>query len=290
MEEFLTLLTNGLVLSSVYALLAASLTLIFGVLGLVNFAHGELYMLGGFAAYFATQVISLDYFTSIVVVAVVMALLGGVAYLGVLRPLEGDRNLERGILVTLGASILLQNGAIMIWSAQPRSVSTPYDFQPVDFGLFTIPLLRVITVALVIAIFIGLYVLLMWTDFGRSMRAVTQNPRAAAMVGIKTTTVSMCTVAIGVGLAGAAGAILAPIFTVTPAMGINVLFKSFAVVIIGGLGSVPGAVVAALLLGVSESFAGGYGSATIQDSIAFIAMMAVLFLRPQGLLGRVVRI
>jgi len=285
----LQLLINGLVLGVLYALIAMGLALIFGVLEIVNFAHGELYMLGAVAAYFLTTSLSVGYWGTIALTTAGAVGLGALFYEGLLAFIAG-RGFERSILLTLGVSMVLQNGALYVLTATPRMETTPYSYRSVILGDVSIPLLRVFALGLALLAFAALYVLLHHTRMGQAIRGVAQNRAAALMVGIDTHAVSRLAVAIGVGLSGLAGAALAPVYSVHPTMGVAFVFKAFAIVIIGGLGNLPGCAVAAILLGLLESVVGGFFSPTLVDSLGFLAMIMLLLFKPEGLFGRGVRL
>jgi branched-chain amino acid transport system permease protein len=186
--------------------------------------------------------------------------------------------------------MVLQNGAIYLFSTDPRMVPSEYSYQSLIFGDVRISILRLLALVLGVVAFVLLWGILHHTRIGKAMRAVAQNREAALMVGIDPWLVSGIAVAVGVGLSGLAGAALAPVYSVHPLMGFAFIFKAFALVIIGGLGNVAGTAIAAVALGILESLAGGFTSPVLVDAMAFIAMIAVLLVRPQGLFGRGVRI
>jgi len=283
------LLLNGIVMGVIYALVAMGLSLIFGVLEIVNFAHGEFYMLASMLAYFLTAQWGFGYWATIVVVTVVGLAVGYVLFEGLLLGLRGEA-FERSILLTMGLSMVLQNGAVFLFTTTPRMIETPLSYQNVELGDLRVPMARIYALVLGVAAFAALYLILHHTRLGKAMRGVAQNRVAAMMVGIDTRVVARLAVAIGIGLSGLAGAALAPIYSVHPLMGFAFVFKAFAIIIIGGLGNVAGAAIAAVMLGVIESFAGGLLPLAMTDAVAFIAMIAVLLLRPQGLFGRGVRV
>lgn len=284
------LLINGLILGAIYALISVGLSLIFGVLGIANIAHGELYMLGGYALFFLMETSTLGFWTSLPVVVAALGVFGYLLYRTLLSRTEGQESLERGLLVTIGVSMVLQNGMIYILDAQPRIVSTPYAFNNFQLMGLRLPQQRLFAVLVAIFSLSVLYLLLTRTRLGKAMRAVTQNRDAALAVGIQPGLVSALTVTIGASMAGVGGAIVAPMWGIHPTMGLPILFKSFAIIVVGGLGSIPGAAIAAILIGLVESFAGGLVSIVLQDAAAFILMIVVLFVRPQGILGKRVRL
>lgn len=280
---------NGLVIGLIYALIAVGLSLMFGILEIVNFAHGQLYMVGAFAMSMIVSGLGFGYFAGIIGAVVLTGLLGLVLYQTLLRHL-GQGEFERGIILTLGVGMVLQNGMIAVVGASPRVVDTEFSYVGLEAAGLHLDLQRLIAVGLAAAALGALYVILHHTRFGKAMRAFSQNREAALMVGLRPVRVAGQAVVLGVAFAGLAGASLAPVFTVHPVMGIPILFKAFAIVIVGGLGHIPGAVVAALIIGMIESFVGGFGSLTLQDGVAFVAMIVILCLRPSGLFGKGVRV
>ncbi len=285
----LQLLLNGLILGLIYALVAMGLSLIFGVLEIVNFAHGEFYMLAAMGCYFLTAGAGFGYWGAVVAVTAVSVCVGFVLYEVLLRRL-GGRDFERSILLTLGLSMVLQNGALYLWTATPRMTTTQYTYESVVLGPVQAPLVRILAVVLAVISFVSLYLVLHHTRVGKAMRGVAQNRDAALMVGIDPRVVSRLAVAVGVGLSGVAGAALAPVYSVHPLMGFAFLFKAFAIVIIGGLGNVAGAAIAAVALGILESLASGFFSLVVVDGLAFVLMILVLLVRPHGLFGGGVRV
>lgn len=285
----LQLLLNGLIIGVVYALISTGLSLIFGVLEIVNFAHGEFYMLGAFLAYYLSDVVGLNYWLTIVIVVVFFMLIGVVLYRALLANLSGH-NFERSMLLTLGLSMVLQNGAIYLFGTSPRMMHTAYTYKSVAFAGAQVSLSRIFAFFLGIIGFALLYYVLHHSRGGKAMRAVAQNREAALMVGIDPRLVSGIAVALAIGLCGLAGAALAPVYSVHPLMGATFIFKAFALIIIGGLGNVKGTAIAAVVLGVLESFAGGFLPLVMVDALAFVLMIAVLLVKPQGLFGTGVRI
>ena len=270
------LVLNGIVIGVIYALIAMGLSLIFGVLEIVNFAHGEFYMLGAMLAYFLTVNLDLGYWPVVAIVTIVGLAVGYVLYEGMLQAVHGD-GFERSILLTLGLSMVLQNGALFLFTATPRMLETPLSYSNIVVGDLRLPLSRALALTLGVAAFAALYFILQRTRIGKAMRGVAQNRDAAMMVGIDPRAISRLAVAVGIGLSGLAGAVLAPVYAVHPLMGFAFVFKAFAIVIIGGLGNIAGAAIAAVMLGVV-------------DVLAFVSMILVLLLKPQGLFGRGVRV
>lgn len=283
------LVLNGIIVGVIYALVAMGLSLIFGLLGIVNFAHGEFYMLGAMLSYFLVTALGLNYWTAIAAVTLAGAFAGLLFYRGVLSRL-GTGDFERSILLTIGVSMIIQNAGIYLWTTTPRIVPTPFSYTTLPLGELDVPLLRVLALGIAIAAFAALVVLLNGTLVGKAMRGVAESRDAALMVGIEPRRIAALAVTIGVALSGLAGAVLAPIYSVQPTMGAAFVFKAFAIVIIGSLGSLTGAAIAAVLLGVVESLIGGFFPTSLADSAAFVAMILVLLLKPEGLFGRGIRV
>ncbi|HUN51117.1 MAG TPA: branched-chain amino acid ABC transporter permease [Candidatus Sulfotelmatobacter sp.] len=281
----LQLTANGVILGLLYALIVAGLALIFGVLEIINFAHGEFLMAGAYAMAFILPLFGLNYWPAMAAAVLLTGLAGFVVYELFLARV-GQSEFERAILITLGLSMILVYGAQYLFSATPRLVDTNFGFAGLDIGTVRITWTRIVAGAEALAAFAGLYGVLNFTQFGRAMRAIAQNREAALMVGIRPKQVARNAVMLATALCGLAGAALAPMQTVQPGMGQAVIFKAFALVIIGGLGNMAGAVTAALVLGLLESWIGGFLDIAWQNGAVFTAMILVLLLRPDGLFQR----
>ena len=283
------LAANGLSVGLGYALAAIGLALIFGILGQVNFAHGELYMLAAFLLFWAMRQLGLPYAAAAVLVIGMMAVVGVAIAQGIIVP-----NLERGfepvVIGTLAVAIILQNAVRLIFGASPLDVAAPLETSVVEIGGVLLFGQRLLVGAAFVVAFAGLAAFLRYSEIGRAMRAMAQNPEACLMVGIDARRVARWTGALAAALTGLAGVVISPLFDLYPNMGTEVVVKSFAVVIIGGMGNVWGAAIAGMALGLAESYAGGLGNAVLRDAIAFVAMMVMLLARPEGLFGKTVRV
>jgi len=283
------LAANGLSVGLGYALAAIGLALIFGILGQVNFAHGELYMLGAFLLLWGMQQLGLPYGVAAILMVALMAAVGTALAQGIIVP-----NLERGfesvVIGTLAVAIILQNAVRLIFGASPLDIASPLEASVVEIGGVLLFGQRLLVCAAFVVAFAGLAAFLRYTEIGRAMRAMAQNREACVMVGIDVRRVTRWTGALGAALVGLAGVVISPLFDLYPNMGTEVVIKSFAVVIIGGMGNVWGAALAGIALGVAESYAGGLGNATLRDAIAFIVMIVMLLARPEGLFGKTVRV
>ena len=283
------LAANGLSVGLGYALAAIGLALIFGILGQVNFAHGELYTLGAFLLLWAMKQFGLSYAVGALVTVALMGGVGALLAQIVIVP-NLERNFESVILGTLALSIILQNTVRLIFGATPLDVASPLESVAIEIGGVLLFGQRLLVCAAFVGAFAGLAAILRFSEIGRAMRAMAQNREACVMVGIDIRRVTRWTGALGAALTGLAGVVVSPLFDLYPNMGTEVVFKSFAVVIIGGMGNIWGTALAGIALGVAESYAGGLGNAAIRDGIAFVLMITMLLARPQGLFGKTVRV
>jgi branched-chain amino acid transport system permease protein len=284
-ELFAQLLINGIVIGATYALVAIGLTLIFGMMRVVNFAHGEFYMLGAYVAISAATEYGLGYFAALPVAVVLIALVGFGFEQIFLRPLR-NADILATALVTIGLSIFLQNTALLLWGPRPGQVDDPFAGAVIAVAGVGVTTIRLFALTVAVIAMSSLGLVIKYTKLGRMMRATFQDLDAAALQGIEVDHVFSLSFIIGVALASLAGALLSAVFVVSPDMGNMANLKSFAVVILGGLGNVPGAVAGGFLLGLAESFGAGYVSAGYKDSISFLLLIMVLLIRPYGLFGR----
>lgn len=282
MDLFLQFLANGLVSGSFYALSALGLTLIFGLMKVVNFAHGEFYMLGGMLGWFVTTYFGLDFFSGLAVVAIIMAAFGWLIDRFLIERVRGEGE-EPGILLTIGLSIFLANTALLIAGTAPQKIAGPFPNTPLFFGPIVLTEMRVFAVIVCAVLILGAHLIIKKTKLGRSMRATFQDPMAAQLVGIKISQVYASTFALGIVLAASAGMLLGTIYSAQVTVGGLVSLKAFVVVILGGMGSFSGAIVGGLLLGVAEAMWGGYISTSMVDIIGFILVILTLIFKPYGL-------
>lgn len=276
-------LTNGLVLGSIYALSSLGFTLIFGAARVVNFAYGEMLMLGAFATLTLMNLLGLGFFVALPLAMVVMAVANVVVYLVVVRPVMHRTELQV-LLVTTGLLYVLHDLAIAAWGTDPRQMDM--DIEGVlEIGDVIIPYQRLVVVLTMLALVVGLYLILYHTRVGKALRAIAQNRFGAQAIGLNVNRVISFAFAVSGALACAAGALLGALYAVEPNMGGAPLLKSFVIVIFGGLGSVPGAIVGGIVIGLIETLTGSYISYGFKDVFTFLIMVGVLLLRPQGLLG-----
>ena len=276
-------LVNGLVVGLLYLLMAVGFTLVFGVMRVVNFAHAEFYMLGTFLCFLLVTVVGMPFFLAVALTFVLAVMTGWVVEWGILRPFRHDE--LNGMIATIGLAMILQNGALMLFGPDPQSMPS-VAVGVVRIGELAIPASRLTAVVSSIAVLVLLYVFLKHSRTGRAIRAVVQDLEIAKAQGIRAGLIYPLGFGIGVGLAAIAGALMAPLFSVSPFNGSAPMLKAFIVVILGGLGSLPGAALAGLLLGVVESFASTFLSTSLADILIFVIVIVMLIVRPSGLLGR----
>ncbi|HSB42392.1 MAG TPA: branched-chain amino acid ABC transporter permease [Methylomirabilota bacterium] len=289
MDQLLQHLLNGLLLGATYSLLGIGLTLVFGLMNVVNFAHGEFYTLGAYATFAALALSSVSFFVAIPLAIVVGALAGAVCERVLLRPLRAQ-SIDTVMLVMIGLWIGMQNAELVGWGGVAKSVPTPFPTEPLVLGPVSVAPLRVFVFAVSGLLILGSHLLLSRTKLGRAMRATFQDRETAALMGVSIERIHTVTFAFGAGLAAAAGALLGPVFLLYPSMGDLASLKAFSVVILGGLGNFGGAALGGLVLGIAEELGAGYISSGYRDAVGFLMIVAVLLLRPSGLFARAERV
>lgn len=285
LQEIIQQIVNGLILGSTYTLIALGLTIIYGILGIVNWAHGELYMLGAFVGLYLVINLQLPFMVGLVGAMIIMALFGVAMERLVFRPLRNAPEMNM-IIGTLGISIFLMNSAIVVFSPNPVRFPTEFSDTYLSFLGISITVQRLLVLFVTILLIALFNYIIKYTTIGKAMRACEQNLDAARLMGININHVSLITCAIGAALAGAAGSLVGPIFLVSPQMGLAVIAKVFAVVILGGMGNVTGAIWAAFILGLAESITAGFFSSYYKDVVTFAILIIVLIFKPQGLFSK----
>jgi branched-chain amino acid transport system permease protein len=285
MDLFLQLTANGIVLGMFYALSALGLTLVFGLMRVVNFAHGELYVVGGLIGWGLTAVLGLNFFLALAIVVIVLGIAGYLIDRLLISWVRGEGE-EPTILLTIGLSIFIANTALLIVGTTPQTVLSPFLNKPLFLGPVVITQSRLALVGLCVALIAATHVLIQKTTLGRAMRATFQDPMAAQLAGIRTAHIYGFTFALGAALAGAAGMLLGSIYVVQATIGGVISLKAFVVVILGGMGSFAGAIAGGLILGVVEALWGGYVATGYVDAVGFALVIVMLLLRPYGLFGK----
>ena len=279
-----TILLWGAAIGCIYVLLATGLNLIFGVMKLVNFAHGELLMLGAYVSYTVATAVGLDVYLSIFVSMAIIALVGlGVERLAFRRVLGADKLNE--IFVSLGLILIFDNAAVLIWGEDSKWLTSPFKGMGLQLGDVFLRYDLLIAFGVVAAILVGLLFLINKTKIGMAMRATSQKNQAAMLMGINIEHIYIFTFVLGAALAGAAGTLFGIIFPFNPYIGALPTIKTFAIIILGGLGSIKGAIVGGLLFGIAENVASATLGGIWGDAVAFALLIIVLILRPEGLFG-----
>lgn len=285
MDLLLQAVFNGIVLGGLLALVALGLNLIYGVLNVINFAHGASMMIAMYGTFWLFTLFGLDPYLSLLVVMPGMFLLGYLIQRGLLEPLAGT-NPSNQFLTTLGLLLIFQNGAQLLFTSNFRTISTVYQTVTLPLGPALLPLARVIALIFAIVLAALLFVLMTRTDLGRAIRAAAQDPVGAAVGGIHVNRIYGITFGLGLAMAGAAGAIVVPFFYVTPSVGETFNIPAFIVVVLGGLGSMPGAVVGGLVVGLVQSVGAAFLPGSTNQVVLLAVFIGVLLFRPTGLFGR----
>jgi len=284
MNEILQQILNGLAIGSVYTLVALGLTVVFGILGIAHFAHGSLAMFGGYLTFVFSTSMGLSFFASIAMAMPVGAVMGMLIERLAYRPVRDAPHIN-AFIIALGLTMMLEGGNLLLFGADQVIIQTPYQ-QVFDFGGIFVAQLRMVVIVTAVTLVAVVTLLLLKTKTGKSVRAVAQNRHAAVLMGVNVNFVSSVVFAISSALGVAAGALIGALLALAPGVGESFAVKGFAVLILGGLGSLPGAILGGLVLGVSESLAAGFLSSAYKDVISFLIMILVLLVMPQGLMGK----
>jgi branched-chain amino acid transport system permease protein len=275
---------NGLLIGGIYTLVASGLTLIYGVLHIINFAHGSLLMLAMFGVYYLLMKLGIDPYMSLLIMVPAMYLLGYLLYKLLIGRLSQGKD-ENILLITLGLSILIENLALMFFKGDTRTISVSYSDTMVELGPTLVSLPKIISFGAAMALCAALGLFIQRTDTGRAIRAVAKERVGARLVGIDVERVFAISFGIGLATLGAAACLLMPIFYVSPTTGHVFVIVAFTVVVLGGMGSFLGAVIGGLIVGLTESFGGLFlGESLGQIGISLIFILILLF-RPSGLFG-----
>jgi branched-chain amino acid transport system permease protein len=281
-------IVNGIIAGSMYALIAAGMTMIFGVLRAINFAHGEYYMVGTFAAWYVISKLEVDYVWAIVLGVAIAAVISAVIGRLVMQRLVGAP-FQAGVLATIGISLILQNAVILAFGGGYKVFNGGW-IEPVEFLGMGMAKQRIVLIVVAVVVFAALEWMVRKTRMGKSIRAVSQNIECCQVNGIDVESVVRRTFLLGTALAALSGILTAPVnVSVYGGMGESITLKTFAVIVMGGMGNVRGTLLAGCLLGVVESLVSGLIGLQYRDSVAFIALLLMLMLRPQGLFAQKAR-
>jgi len=275
---------NGLLTGAVYALVALGLTLIYGVLHIINFAHGALLTAAMFAAYFVYRELGIDPYIAALLLAPVFFVVGYALQRFVIGPAShgDDRNM---LLVTLGIAVVIENALLFAFRADTRTIDLPYAFQSIDFGFTFLALPRLVGFAAVFAVALALWLIMGFTDIGRAIRAVAKEKLGAELAGIDVAHIYAVTFGLGTACVAIAACLLIPTYYVNPSAGNAFVLVAFTIVVLGGMGSVPGALVGGLAIGVVESLSSLFLGDTLGQIGIFLIFIVVLLVRPSGLFG-----
>jgi branched-chain amino acid transport system permease protein len=276
---------NGLVFGSLYVLVALGLTLIYGVLVQINFAHADIVTLGAFAAYFFTHALGGAYLPSIAVALVVGAALGFLINAAVFAPLRERGNDLLPLIATIGVSVMLENVMLAWFGPIPYAFDSPYSEQVIRVGGMFFTAQSALIIAVSTAAIGLLYAFMKFTFLGKALRAVAQDRETAGLMGINPNRLIMLTFVIASALAGMGGAMLGPVLVLTPFAGASVIVKAFAIVIIGGFGNVEGTIIAGLIVGLIESYTTQVLGPGLIDIVVFALLLLMLAARPTGLIA-----
>jgi branched-chain amino acid transport system permease protein len=285
MIDFFQTISNGIIIGGTYALMAVGLTVIFGFMDIVNFAHGELYMLGAYFAFTFIVIYGMPVFLGIPLAALSVMILGYLIERFLLKPVS-QGGVIPSMLTTVGLMVLFQNAALLIWTGIPRRVPFEMGIDRINLGEIWLSPVQLIVVAITLLIVVGAHAFMQYTTSGIAMRATFQDKEIAQIMGINAKWVYTYSFVFGSGLAALGGVLLSMVYNIFPTMGSFATLKAFAVVVLGGLGSFLGAIAAGLLLGVAESITATYFLSDYKDVLAFVLLLLILMIKPTGLFGK----
>lgn len=291
METLLQIIASGILLGGIYALISIGLNLIFGVIKIVNLAHGDFLMLSMYATFFLFTVFKINPYLSTLIVFPLFLVLGLVVFKLMIKPLLGKAETEvNTILATAGLGFVLQNIALMLWGSDFRAIETNMTGKSYEIGGVMLSSGRLWAFIICVVVAGLLYYLLMYTRLGAKIRAVSQDSDAATLMGINVTKIYGLTFAFGIALVGIAGAVITPTFYVFPTVGLYFNTMAFIIVVLGGLGSFTGALVGGLIIGLIETFTGVVASAELAQVASLLLFLVILFVKPEGIMGKGARV
>lgn len=285
MSIFVQALISGILIGGVYALIGIGLTMIFGVMRVINFAHGDIQMLGMYLTYFIFTLLHVDPFLSIVISIPIMFVFGAFLQKGFINPVLRAPE-HNQILLTIGLGLIMSNSIMLAFTSDYRILTTSYSSSSMRLAGISISTPLLISFVITVVITAALYWFLLKTDTGQAIRATAQDREAATLMGINVRRMSMIAFGLGSALAGTAGALIAPTYYIFPQVGSTFTLKAFVVVVLGGMGSVAGATLGGVLIGVAESVGGVYFGGGWKDVVVFVLFLLVLLFKPSGLLGK----
>ena len=284
MIEIIQQIINGVAIGGVYVLIALGLTTVFGILGIAHFAHGSVSMFGGYLTFFFVTAWGLPLLAAILISLIVGLVLGVLIELLAYRPVRNANHIN-AFIVALGLTMMVEGLNLEFFGHEQVVIPTDFD-RVFNIGGVTIPELRLYVILAAALLIIAMTLFVEKTKTGQAIRAVAENRDAAILMGVNVNTIPLVVFAISTALGVCAGVMVGSLFAIAPGIGEGLVVKGFAVLILGGLGSIPGAVVGGLVLGITEALAAGFISSAYKDVIAFVVMIGVLLFRPQGLMGK----
>lgn len=288
-HQLIQQLINGVSLGSIYALIALGYTMVYGIIKLINFAHGDIYMLGAYVGFFATAVLKMSFVPALITAMIGAALAGMLIERLAYRPLRNAPKIA--VLITaIGVSLLLEYGGMLLVSPQPRTFPAVFEAQTYNIGGFIINNQQVVILAVSVILMLVLTYVVNSTKVGKAMRACSFDTDAARLMGIDVNRVISFTFGIGSALAAAAGVLVGVYYnSIDPLMGIMPGLKAFVAAVLGGIGVIPGAMAGGIILGVVEALVSGFISSTFRDAAAFAILIIILLFKPSGIFGKNVR-
>lgn len=289
LEQILQQLANGLILGSVYALLALGYTMVYGIIKLINFAHGDIYMIGAFMGYYLINTLHLNFFVALILSMVGTAILGVVIEFLAYRPLRNSTRIA-ALITAIGVSFLLEYGMVFFVGANTRSFPQVIETVRYTIGPVSISNIQLMILGISILLMVGLQFIVQKTKMGKAMRAVSVDSDAAQLMGINVNRTISFTFTLGSALAGAAGVLIALYYnSLEPLMGMTPGIKSFVAAVLGGIGIIPGAALGGFVIGLLETFATAVGLSDFRDAIVYAILIIILLVRPAGILGKNVK-
>ncbi len=285
MTIFLQSLLSGVLIGGAYALIGVGLTIIFGVMRIINFAHGDLVMLGMYASYFLFTLGNVDPFVSIIFVFPLLFLFGAILQKTVINKVLNALP-QNQILLTIGIGLILSNTMMLLFTSDYRIISTTYSSGSFRLGEISVSTPLLLSFVITAAVTAVLYWFLLKTDTGQAIRATAQDRDAAQLMGVNVKRMSVLATGIGAGLAAVAGSLISPTYYIFPQVGQPFTLKAFVIVVLGGMGSVMGATVGGVLIGATESLAGAYISSGLKDLVVYVLFLLILLFKPAGLFGK----
>ena len=279
MDVLLQAIVNGILLGGFYALMGMGQNIIFGVMKIVNFCHGEMLMVGMYLTYMLYTYAGIDPYLALPLVAIIMFLLGAVIQHTLITPSLKTKSFTNLLFLTVGLGLLLSNGALVLFGSDYKSIRTSYSQTNIMLGPVSVALPKLISFLVLIVVTIALFTFLKYSTTGKQIRAVSQNPVGAEVCGINVRRIYLLAYGLGVALAGIAGCLLTQFYSIYPTAGASFGFRALIVVVVGGLGSIPGAFFAGILLGLLEQMSALFISPSYSDMIVFITFIVILVVR-----------